>query len=137
MPFIRFQALEVYQLTEELEDGLWEIVRSWNTFARDTVGKQLVRAADSVGANIAEGTGRPSYADNRRFVGMARGSLYETQHWLRRAFERKLLTAEQTQTLHKLLDKLGPKLNAYMQSIGRAPKPRTRPGTSQPPRPNN
>jgi four helix bundle protein len=49
------------------------IVVKWSVFARDTVGKQLVKAADSVGANIAEGTGRGTFVDNRRFVRIARG----------------------------------------------------------------
>jgi four helix bundle protein len=55
-----FENLRVYQLSEQLADLVWEIVLGWNAFARDTVGKQLVKAADSVGANIAEGTGRGS-----------------------------------------------------------------------------
>jgi len=54
------------------------VVLGWNNFARDTVGKQLVRSADSVGANIAEGAGRGRFLDNRRFVRMSRGSLNET-----------------------------------------------------------
>jgi len=77
-----------------------------------------VEAADSVGANIAEGSGRGTYQDNRRFVRIARGSLYETRHWLRRAFKRRLLTAEQVGKIKPLLDELGPKLNAYLKSIG-------------------
>ena len=119
MAFIRFQDLEVYKLAEQLEDAVWEIVNEWSILARDTVGKQLIRSADSIGANIAEGTGRTTFADNRRFVGMARGSLYETQHWLRRAFKRKLLKAKQTTELQRVMEKLGPKLNAYLRSIGR------------------
>lgn len=86
--------------------------------AKDTVGKQIVRSADSIGANIAEGQGRDSFPDNRRFVKIARGSLYETQHWLRRAYNRNLLTAQQVDTLKPLIDELAPKLNAYLKSIG-------------------
>ncbi len=44
---------------------------------------QAKRAADSVGANIAEGCGRPTTADRRRFFAIAVGSLRETQHHLR------------------------------------------------------
>lgn len=113
-----FEELRVYRLAEELADLVWEVARLWDAVARDTVGKQVIRAADSVGANIAEGYGRGSFQDNRRFVRIARGSLYETRHWLRRAFHRKLLTESETDQLKTLVTSLGPQLNAYLKSIG-------------------
>ena len=79
--------------------------------------EQIVRSADGIGANIAEGTGRGTFLDNARFVTMARGSLYETRHWLRRAFRRNLLPAKQVNSLKPLVDELGPKLNSYLKSI--------------------
>lgn len=115
----RFENLRVYQLAENLADRAWQIAAAWQPFARDTVGKQLVRAADSVGANIAEGSGRGSFQDNRRFIRMARASLNETQHWLRRAYMRELLTSEEVNQLKLILDELAPRLNAYLNSIGR------------------
>jgi four helix bundle protein len=57
----RFQELQVYQLAERLADEIWQIVNAWDSFAKDTVGKQIVRSADSIGANIAEGAGRGTY----------------------------------------------------------------------------
>lgn len=117
-----FENLHVYQLAEELADEIWVIVGEWNLFAKDTIGKQIVRSVDSIGANIAEGTGRGSFKDNKRFVKIARGSLNETQHWLRRAYKRRLLTGEQIDKLKPLLDELAPRLNAYLKSIGNIPK---------------
>ena len=114
----KFEQLRVYQFSEELADAIWDIVTKWDTFAKDTVGKQVVRSADSVGANIAEGEGRGSYQDNRRFIKIARGSLQETQHWLRRAFKRNSLTDDEINKLRPLIDKLSPSLNAYLRSIG-------------------
>ena len=113
-----FENLRVYRISEQLADLIWDVVSAWKPLARDTLGKQIVRSADSIGANIAEGSGRGSFQDNRRFVRIARGSLYETRHWLRRAHARKLLSAEQTKSLKPLLDELGPKLNAFLKSIG-------------------
>jgi four helix bundle protein len=117
-----FENLRVYQLSESLSDEIWKIVATWDNFARDTVGKQIVRSVDSIGANIAEGEGRGSFQDNRRFCRIARGSLQETQHWLRRAYIRNLLTKEQVETLKPLIEKLSPTLNAYLSSIGRQTK---------------
>lgn len=113
-----FEELRVYQAAETISDLIWEIVSRWDYLAKDTVGRQMVRSADSIGANIAEGSGRGSFQDNRRFVKIARGSLYETRHWLRRAYSRKLLTSEDVDKIKPLLDQLAPQLNAYLNSIG-------------------
>ena len=114
-----FESLKVYQMAENLADEIWDVVLRWDRFARDTVGGQIVRAADSIGANIAEGCGRGSFQDNRRFIRIARGSLKETQHFLRRAYKRKLLDDSQVNTIKPLVDNLAPMLNAYLRSIGR------------------
>lgn len=67
-----FENLEVYRLAEGIADEVWVIVSKWGNLAKDTVGKQLIRAADSIGANIAEGSGRFHYKDNCRFVRISR-----------------------------------------------------------------
>ena len=119
-----FENLRIYKLSEKLSDELWKIVVRWDVLAKDTVGKQLVRAGDSIGANIAEGSGRGTEPEIRRFLRMARGSLYETQHWLRRAYRRKLLSQKQVNDLLPLVKELTPKLNAYLRSIGSLEKRR-------------
>lgn len=75
-----FENLRIYKLAEALADQVWDIVIEWNGFNRNTVGSQLVRAADSVGANIAEGVGRWGLQDQKRFMYIARASLNETKH---------------------------------------------------------
>jgi four helix bundle protein len=110
--------LDVYRLAESLGDRVWNIVGKWNNFAKNSVGYQLVKSADSVGANIAEGFGRFHFTENRQFVRISRGSLYETRHWLRRALERGLLDEEEGREVVKLVDELIPRLNAYIRSIG-------------------
>lgn len=112
-----FENLRIYQLAEELADTIWEIVLLWDNFSRETVGKQIVRSTDSIGANIAEGVGRFSLAESRHFGHIARGSLNETKHWLRRAFKRNLLSKDHIEKLKPIIDELAPKLNAYINSI--------------------
>ena len=112
-----FENLEIYQLSEKFADEIWEIVLGWNHLAQDTAGKQIIRSADSIGANIAEGSGRGSALDNRRFIKIARGSLYETKHWLRRSYIRKLLTDSEVKELRPIIDELLPTLNAYYRSV--------------------
>ncbi len=112
-----FENLEVYKLSENLANEIWNIVQKWDYFAKDTIGKQIVRSTDSIGANIAEGNGRYNIKDNQRFVKIARGSLYETIHWLRLACYRKLITNEEVNKIKPIVDQLSPKLNAYLKSF--------------------
>lgn len=114
-----FENLRVYSLAEEISDVVWEIVIKWDFFAKDTIGKQLVNSADSIGANIAEGYGRGSSPDNRRFARISRGSLFEVKHWLKRVFKRGLLSEEEISKLQELIKELTPKLSAYINSIGK------------------
>src|SRR2546429_7479103 len=108
MPKTNFENLKVYQLAEKLADEIWEIVIKWDQLPKYTVGQQIVKSADGIGSCIAEGSGRGTAQDNRRFIGIARGSLYETKHWLRRAFKRKLLTDAETGSLRSIVNDLTP-----------------------------
>lgn len=121
-----FEKLQIYKLSEKLSDQIWKIVIGWDFLAKDTVGKQLIRAADSIGANIAEGSGRGTNPDLRRFLRIARGSLYETQHWLRRSYRRRLLTEKEVNDLIPIIKELAPKLNAYLSSVGSVKNKRPR-----------
>lgn len=93
------ESKRIYQRAEVLADNVWNYVLSWEWFAKKVVGMQLARAADSIGANIAEAGGRFHPADVRNFFYYARGSLRETKYWLRRATNRKLLSADVLTTL--------------------------------------
>jgi four helix bundle protein len=114
-----FEDLDVYRLAEDLGDRIWDIVLRWSDFPKNTLGYQLVKAADSIGANIAEGFGRFHFAENRQFARISRGSLYETRHWLRRAYKRGLLKEEEINEMRNLLEELAPRLNAYISAIGK------------------
>lgn len=113
-----FENLQIYKLSEQLSDEIWKIVLTWNSVSISTVGRQIIRSADSIGANIAEGSGRGSDQDYKRFLRISRGSLNETRHWLRRAFKRNLLNPAQINVLSLIIEELTPKLNAYIGAIG-------------------
>ena len=125
MAFAASEDLEIDRLAESLVDKACFTTLNWPNYAKDTVGKQLVRAADSIGANIAEGSGRGSSRDNQRFVRIARGSLNETRPWLRRASRRRLLDEGTIVALKKIVDELGPRLNAHRRSMStkKSPEP--------------
>ena len=117
-----FEKLEVYQLAVKIAEIVWKMVNGWKHFEKNTLGNQLVDAADSIGANIAEGYGRGSFQDNKRFVRIARGSLNETKHWLKLSYQRQLMREDSVNQLKPLMDELAPRLNAYLNSIGKTKK---------------
>lgn len=75
--FQKLDDLEVYQLAEKLADDIWDLVLAWDRFPKDTVGKQIVRAADSISSNLSEGYGRYSFKENVQFCYYSKGSLEE------------------------------------------------------------
>jgi len=80
-----YRELTTFRLAIALAEEVHSAVRQWPSFERWTVGIQLVRATDSIGANIAEAYGRWHRRDQRQRLYVARGSLYETEYWLTRA----------------------------------------------------
>ena len=109
--------LESYRMAESLAQVVWEIVDRWKPFERQTIGSQLVRAADSVGANIAESHGRFYFGEKLQFLYYARGSLYETRHWLRLSWHRNLLQADDNVRLTELLEPLAKSINSFAGSL--------------------
>jgi four helix bundle protein len=82
-----YRRLVAYRVSSALAVSLHRSVARWPHFERRTIGSQLVRAAGSIGANIAEHAGRQHRADRRHLLVIARGSLFELDHWLRLAAE--------------------------------------------------
>lgn len=110
---LKFEELRVLQAAEAVADGTWRQVMQWAPFARDVVGKQLARAADSIGTNIAEAYGRFHYGEKLQFLYYARGSLFETKYWLNRVRERNLMPSAQVQDYVSQLTDLARQLNTF------------------------
>lgn len=111
------EELRVLKVAEELADGVWKIVDGWDAFSRESVGLQLVRATDSIGANIAESFGRYHYGEKLQFLYYARGSLFETKYWINRATARSLCTVDIGEDYANRLTDLARQLNAFASGI--------------------
>jgi len=116
MGFKGVKNLRILVEAEDIADEIWDKVVTWNYFAKDTVGKQLVKAADSIRANIAESQGRFQPGDVIHFLHIARGSLQEATFWLRRTLRRKLMPKEKCEYFLNRYDNFGPQLNSYIKS---------------------
>ena len=115
---MKLEELNVYKLSMEIAESIWEIVLKWDYFQKDTMGKQLVRAADSIAANLSEGFGRYHYKENVNFSYYSRGSLFETKTWLTKAHNRKLIPDDSFESFITEIDSIGIKLNNYIKTIG-------------------
>ncbi len=126
---LKFEELRVLRDTEAVVDGIWKEVSRWDSFAREVVGGQLARAADSIGANIAEAFGRFHFGEKLQFLYYARGSLFETKYWLNRVLARNLMPSDQVRAYTARLSDLARELNSFAASIkaqrydGHAPRP--------------
>jgi len=108
--------IEMYVMARKLADIVWKETVAWDYFAKRTVCEQLMRAVDSIGANIAESYGRHHTNDITRFLYYARGSLYESQDWISKAVQRNLFAEPTGRELLNTIQILAPKLNAYISS---------------------
>ena len=118
---MKLEDLRVYKMSMDLAEEVWSIVNEWGYFEKDTVGKQLVRAVDSVAANLSEGFGRFHYKEAKNFSYFSRGSLYETKTWLTKAANRNYITKEAYTEFMNAIDEIGIKLNNYINTIGKNP----------------
>ena len=75
-------------------------------------------------ANIAEGYGRAAHADFARFVGIATGSLRETETWIRDGVAREMWSADEAEASIRLCKRLTVALNRLRSYLQSTPTPR-------------
>jgi four helix bundle protein len=119
---MKLEEFRVYQLSMEIAEKIWIIVDGWDCFAKETIGLQLVRAVDSVAANLSEGFGRYHYKETIHFSYYSRGSLFETRTWLTKARNRNLLKSQDFELFEKQIEDIGIRLNNYIKSVGKISK---------------
>ena len=116
---MKLEELNVYNLAMDLGERVWNVMKGWGNFEKDTIGKQLIRAIDSVAANLSEGFGRYHFKDVKNFGYYSRGSLYESKTWLTKAKNRALISNDDYDDFVRKINDLGVKLNNYINSIGK------------------
>ncbi|MDJ0984922.1 MAG: four helix bundle protein [Desulfobacterales bacterium] len=108
--------LDVYNLAETLSDLIWYAFDEWSEKVKKTIGYQIIKSADSIAANLAEGYGRYMPAERKRFYYYSRGSFEKTKAWLRKLIRRKVISGKTIEEYSGIIDELGPKLNAFIRS---------------------
>lgn len=117
-----FTELICWQLATELKAGVH------NMIARPAVAKdlnfcdQIRQSARSAPANIAEGFGRYDPPEFRRYLGIAVGSLKETQNHLRDALGLRYINLEECRELTHLARRARSATLALMEYLETCPR---------------
>lgn len=109
--------LNVYIKALKFSNMIWDICNKWDKFAKFSIGIQLVKAVDSISANIAEGYGRYHFKENLHFCYIARGSMEETFDWLRKVKTRELLNEQQNGIIDDFVTTFPKEFNGYIKYI--------------------
>jgi four helix bundle protein len=112
-----FEDLQVLKAAETIADSIWKKVVGWDDFAKDVLGKQITRSADSIGANIAESVGRYNFGEKLQFLYYSRGSLFEVKYWLNRVKERGLMEPNEIREYVDGLTSLARQLNSFVSGL--------------------
>lgn len=115
---LKLEELEVYKVSMEIGEIVWQVVLKWEYFERKTLGAQFVDAADSIALNVSEGYGRFHYKENKNFCYYSRGSAKETLTVTEKAKSRNLITEEQYLLLIEKLNLYFRLIFGYINSIG-------------------
>jgi four helix bundle protein len=92
--YLQLNDIQAYKAAFKFSNDVWSVVARWDYFAKDTLGKQFCRAADSVSANIAEGFGRYNKREKIHFYRIALGSVWECLDANEKAKKRQLISVE-------------------------------------------
>jgi len=119
-----FEKLVVWQKAIELVRLVYTVSKTFPQDERYALTDQLRRAVVSIPSNIAEGNGRTSNRDYAHFLGIARGSLYETLTQLRIA--KYLGYVGDLPEIDMLAFEIGNMLGAMLKKYGALPnEPKT------------
>jgi four helix bundle protein len=117
-----FEDLECWQACRELRRFVTQqVLSALPKEERYRLGDQLLRAARSSTANIAEGYGRFHYLDNAKFCSNARGSCWEVLDHLITAHDDGIISANSLDRGRRLVAQAIRLLNGYMKYLKSAP----------------
>ena len=112
-----FRDLKVWRKGHELTANRHGATAAFPTEERYGLTSQLRRAAASVPANIAEGCGRNSAKELRRFLEVAMGSASEVEYHLLLARDLGMSTADDHRTLDEQVCEIKRMLAAFIQTL--------------------
>ena len=112
-----FENLKVYQLARQLVKDVYLLQNSFPKEERYALGDQVRRAAVSITANLAEGSGRQSLKEKIRFIEIAFGSMTEVFCELQTACDLNYIHTEQLDALRPQFTEIAKMLSGLRNRI--------------------
>lgn len=116
-----FRQLQVWKKAHELTLEVYRTTRSFSQSELYGLTSQLRRASASIAANLAEGCGRSTEGDLRRFVDIASGSASEVDYHLLLARD----LGEMQDPLCIELDQAVNEVKKVLNALGKSLRPST------------
>jgi four helix bundle protein len=114
-----FKDLKVWAKAHQLTLAIYGITQKFPKAELFGLTSQIRRASASIGANIAEGCGRRSDPEMKRFVQIARGSANELEYHLLLARDLQLLQVDEFKELETKTLEIQRMLAVLTQRLGR------------------
>ena len=112
-----FRQLAIWQRSHQLTLAIYKLTRTFPSDERYGLTAQVRRAMSSVPANIAEGCGRDSEPELKRFLDIAHGSASEVDYHLLLASDLGYLTGEEHTPLAQEISELKRMIGAFSRRL--------------------
>ena len=113
-----FRKYKVWELGHEITLDVYKLSKQFPKEERFGITSQVRRCSSSVPANIAEGCGRETEKEFKRFLVIANGSATELEYFLILITDLEMADKDSIEKLVEKVDKLKRSLNSLISKLG-------------------
>jgi four helix bundle protein len=112
-----FKELKIWQRSIQLAKEVYEITAKFPKEEKYGLTSQIQRSVVSISSNIAEGSGRTTMPDFKRFLAIALGSAFELETQIILAHEFDYITLEQMENTNNELNEIQRMLRSFSKTL--------------------
>ncbi|HBB01179.1 MAG: four helix bundle protein [Bacteroidetes bacterium GWD2_45_23] len=114
-----FRELKVWEKSHLLALDIYKMTAGFPKEEQYGLTSQIRRAAVSIGLNIAEGCGRGSDSDFRRFLYFSFGSACEVEYCLLLVHDLNYLSSDSYEEIQNQLEEIKKMLSSFIEKLNR------------------
>lgn len=112
-----FKNLRLWQLSREFVVDIYKLTSNFPTHELHSMTNQLRRASYSIPSNVAEGCGKESQKEFKRYLSIVSGSIKECECFLILARDLNYISEEQFKEINIKLEVIGKMCNSLIKKI--------------------